>query len=55
MSKKKKRYKRIKEKTFASENRKDAIAQGFYDGRFRKRVVPNKKKKEETKKWKPEL
>ena len=25
-------------------NRQDAIDQGFYDGRYRKRVIPNKKK-----------
>jgi hypothetical protein len=39
-------------------NRKEAIAQGFYDGRFKARVVPDKKKKaskEGAKRWKREL
>lgn len=35
--------------------RDEAIAQGFYDGRFKAKVIPDKKKqssKDECKKWK---
>lgn len=42
MKKIKKRYKKLQNKI----NRQNAIEQGFYDGRFRNKIVPNKKKKE---------
>lgn len=35
--------------------RKEAIAAGFYDGRFRKRMIPNKKKQEDKKRIKVNL
>ena len=38
-----------------SGNRQDAVEQGFYDGRFRKRVVPDKKKKEDKRKAKEKI
>ncbi|MEO6305073.1 MAG: hypothetical protein ABIP51_18085 [Bacteroidia bacterium] len=38
-----------------SGNRQDAVDQGFYDGRFRRRVVPDKKKKENKKKAKVKI
>lgn len=55
---KKKKIKKKKDNYQAKKNRESAIEQGFYDGRFRKRVVPDKKKKERKekarKKIKPE-
>ena len=39
-NKRKKKLKSIQSKI----NRQEAIDQGFYDGRFRKRIIPNKKK-----------
>lgn len=41
---KKKRYKKLKLNQQEA-NRKSAVEQGFYDGRFRNKVIPNKKKK----------
>ena len=37
------------EKYIKAKNREKAKAQGFYDGRFRTRVVPDKKKKNSAK------
>lgn len=34
-------------------NRQDAIDQGFYDGRFRKRIIPNKKKEQDKRNIEP--
>ena len=41
-----KRQKKKKSKlNYLKNNREDAIAQGFYDGRYRVKVIPDKKKK----------
>lgn len=54
----KKKIKKKKDNYHAKKVREDAMEQGFYDGRFRKRVVPDKKKKQSKekarKKIKPE-
>ena len=40
------------DKYLLSKNRESAKEQGFYDGRFRNKVVPNKKKQLEKKRIK---
>jgi len=40
----KKKIKTNSDSLYSKINRQDAIDQGFYDGRFRKKVIPNKKK-----------
>ena len=47
MKKKKKSVKKDLLKLGKAENREKAKEQGFYDGRYRGRVVPDKKKKED--------
>ncbi len=42
----KKKTKTNSNSLYSKVNRQDAIDQGFYDGRYRKRVIPNKKKEE---------
>ena len=47
--KKKKNVKKDLLKLGKAENREKAKEQGYYDGRFRKRVVPDKKKQADKK------